>query len=317
MAHIVQDKFDTATPQTARVAAGRIAAPRNIVFAALIATPVVALLGPVRDLLALCSQNQEYSYILLVPVFVLGLFWVERRKIFKRVEYAVRPGGLIAVAGAALATASWMLSAPLSVDVRLFLTMLAVVAMWAGAFVLCYGTEAAHAGLFPLSLTLLLVPLPHAVIAMPLRVVQYGSAEVTGFLFTIVGAPVFREGLTYSLSRLTFVVAAECSGIHSTIGLFIASLLAGYFYAPSYWSRVILVLVVLPIVCFTNGLRMFILAMLANYVNPAWFHSNLHERGGILFFLLGLILLGLLTRQLSRRAVKAQVTAADSAAFSI
>jgi exosortase/archaeosortase family protein len=74
------------------------------------------------------------------------------------------------------------------------------------------------------------------------------------------------------------------------------------------WKRLVLVLVVLPIVCCTNGLRMFVLAMLANYVDPAFFYGNLHHHGGIFFFALALLLLALVTRELGGRlAVRARI----------
>jgi exosortase len=194
-----------------------IAVPRTIVFALLITASVIVFLAPLQQLLSLSNNNADYSYIPLIPVIVLGLLWLERREVFKRIHYSWRAGGLITIAGIAVARMSAGLSSQLGVDDRLFVAMLGLVTIWIGSFAFSFGTDAARAGLFALLFGLLLVPPPHAIIAKPLEIVQYGSAGVTGFLFSITGAPVFRDGLTFSLPHLTFVVTTECSGIHSTL----------------------------------------------------------------------------------------------------
>jgi exosortase/archaeosortase family protein len=40
-----------------------------------------------------------------------------------------------------------------------------------------------------------------------------------------------------------------------------------------------------------NGIRIATLTLLANYVNPDFLYGNLHHRGGVVFFVIGLILL--------------------------
>jgi exosortase len=282
----------------ARVRALRISVPRNVLFVFLVAVSVFAFLMPLRNLLHLCLASEEYSYIVLIPVIVLGLFFVDREKIFQHADYSPGTGVLVILAGVVTAGTGTFLTAELGRGIPLALEILGFVTICIGGFVMCYGTGASRAGVFALLSSLLLVPLPHAVIARPIEVVQYGSAEVSSFLFTITGVPVLREGLTFSLPRLRIVVATQCSGIHSMLALFIASLLAGHLYLRSSWKPVVLVLVVLPIVCFTNGLRIFVLSVLAAYLDMSFLTGNLHRRGGVLFFMLALMLLVVVTKML-------------------
>lgn len=302
MLNTIHHEIETALPaRAARVNVRPVATPRNSLFMLLIAASALLFLTPLRHLLALCMSSEQYSYIPLIPAMAVGLLYLERERIFERVRYSRRAGIMLIALGALAEMAGAVLSARVEIDILLTIEIVGLVTIWIGSFVLCFGTGAARAGAFALHFSLLLVPLPHAVIVKPLEFVQHGSAEITGFLFAITGAPVFREGLTFSLPRLRFIVAAECSGIHSTIALFIASLLAGHFYLSSSWKRVVLVLIVLPIVCFTNGLRMFVLAMLANYVDMAFFTGNLHHRGGVIFFALALVMLGVTVKLLGGR----------------
>jgi exosortase len=276
-------------------------AARNTLFALLMAASAVAFWSPLRNLVTLCMGSEEYSYILLIPVMVLGLFYLEQRIIFKHLHYSVGAGTLVIVAGLSVAGAGAVLSSQFSANSRLSLEMLGLVIIWIGSFVLCYGMGAARAGLFALLFSLLLVPLPEIMMAKPIELIQHASADVTGLLFLLGGVPVFRDGLTFSLPRLSFVVATECSGIHSSIALFIASILVGHFYFKPGWKRPLLVLLVFPIISFTNGFRMFALATLAVYVDMSFFHGNLHHRGGSLFFALALVILAGVTKLLRGR----------------
>lgn len=279
----------------------RPVAARNTLFALLIATWALAFWSPLRNVVTLCMGSEEYSYILLIPVMVLGLFYVEQRTVFQHLHYSLGAGTLAILGGLSVAGAGAVLSSQFSADTRLSLEILGLVIIWIGSFILCYGTGASRAGLFALLFSLLLVPLPETVMAKPIALIQHSSADVTGLLFTLTGVPAFREGLTFSLPRLSFVVATECSGIHSSIALFIASILVGHFYFKPGWKRPLLVLLVFPIISFTNGLRMFILATLAIYVDMSFFHGNLHHRGGSLFFALALVILAVVTRLLRGR----------------
>jgi exosortase/archaeosortase family protein len=67
---------------------------------------------------------------------------------------------------------------------------------------------------------------------------------------------------------------------------------AGYMFLNSSRRRVLLVLAVIPITIFKNGLRIAVLALLGAYVDMAWLtNSWLHRQGGKPFLLLGLVLM--------------------------
>lgn len=285
-------------PETARSHLRGLLTPRNALMSVLVVVAALVFAGPLRRLAALSMSSDEYSYLALIPVIVLGLFYIKRNAVFRNLRYAVGIGTLVILAGAALAGAAMLTTARLTPDVTLSLKILSLAIIWIGCFALCYGTDASRAGLCPLLFSLLLTPLPQSIMTYPIEAIQRSSADVTALLFTLFGIPAFREGMTFSLPRLNFVVARECSGIHSSTALFIASILLGHFWCRSAWKQGLLVLVVYPIISFTNGLRMFVLAVLAVYVNPAFFHGSLHRKGGILFFALGLLILMMLGKLL-------------------
>jgi exosortase len=273
---------------------------RNVLFA-LICTLFLAFYGlALKNLVALALNVDEYSHTILIPFIILGLIILERRRIFAKVSYSPRLGAAIIV-GAALIGALFGSSVPgAGQDSAFRLEIISLVLGWIGAFLLSYGQLASRAAAFPLAFLFLTVPPPASLINKVIFAVQNGSAEIASFAFMLSGVPVLRDGDFFRLPHVTIEVARECSGIHSTMTLVILGVLAGYLCLRSNLKRTALVLSAIPIVCLTNGLRIAVLTLLAEYVNVSFLSGSLHRRGGIFFFLLGLGLLMICLQLLSK-----------------
>jgi exosortase len=120
---------------------------------------------------------------------------------------------------------------------------------------------------------------------------QHGSAEVVSVLFNVTSTPVFRNDIIFMLPGLTIEVAPECSGIRSTLGTVIVTLLAAQLFLKSNWSKLFLLLVVVPISIFKNGMRITALSLLAIHWDMGFITGRLHNDGGIVFMMIGLGLL--------------------------
>jgi len=88
---------------------------------------------------------------------------------------------------------------------------------------------------------------------------------------------------------MSIEVAKQCSGIRSSLALIITSLIAGEIFLKTRWKRLVLVLFVIPITLFKNGLRITALSLLGTYVDQRILGSELHRSGGIPFFALSLL----------------------------
>jgi exosortase/archaeosortase family protein len=99
---------------------------------------------------------------------------------------------------------------------------------------------------------------------------------------------------------LTIEIADECSGIRSSLGLLLTSLVAGHVELKRSWTRVILALAVFPIALLKNAVRIVMLTLLSMHVDPSFLTGRLHHEGGALFFLLGLGMMVLLFLLLQR-----------------
>jgi exosortase len=120
---------------------------------------------------------------------------------------------------------------------------------------------------------------------------QKGSADVSYLLFKISGIPVFRQGFRFSLPSVEIEIAEQCSGIRSSLAMVVTTILAGHMFLRSWWSKGLLVLFTIPVVIFKNSVRIVVISALGVYVNRAFLYGDLHRRGGLLFALLGLLIL--------------------------
>lgn len=98
-----------------------------------------------------------------------------------------------------------------------------------------------------------------------------------------------RQGQMFMLPGLTIEVAQECSGIRSSIVLFITAVLAANMILHSGWRRITLVLAVIPLGILRNGMRIYLISVLTVHVDPGIIDSALHHRGGPIFFGMSLV----------------------------
>jgi exosortase len=249
-------------------------------------------------LFVLAYANPEHTHTLLVIPIVLAFLFLEQ------VSWKVSaPAGQSASAGFAIAAiALWFLAqrAPTADGLDLTLRVAALVfAAW--AIVWCfYGASFFRAALFPMLFLLLLLPLPDEAIAKLTYALQAGSTFATYWLFKIFHVPVTRSGFMLSLPTFDIEVAKECSGIRSTVFLFLTALVLGQWYLRTGWRKWVLALAVFPIGIFRNGVRIFVISTLATYLDESWIEGSFHHQGGIVFFALGLALIGLLLWYLRR-----------------
>lgn len=173
--------------------------------------------------------------------------------------------------------------------------------MLLGIFLSLFGAKSFRRALFPLLFLFLMIPIPEHLLQPTVALLQKGSAEMSAILFKLTGTPFLREGTVFALPGTNIDIAPQCSGIRSSIALFITCLLAGHLMLETGWKKLLFLLASIPMAMFKNAVRIVCLSLLAIHVDMSWLtNSRLHSEGGILFFLLGLILLFPLLWLLSR-----------------
>jgi exosortase len=266
--------------------------PKDLfVFLLAVAASLIIAIGPGRHLLSFAYHTGDQSYILLVPVLAAMLVYRDQDSIFRKVSSGISTPTVVAfVIGLALIGSAYGLTA--GSEWQMVAAGLGLVACWVGAFILCFGPRSARAATFPLAMLLWVVPIPTPIVESFRYFLQVGSADLVNVLFGLTGIPVLREGLfIFHLPTQSIEVAKECSGIRSSLCLILLTLVIAHESLRGNFRRFWLLLSTVPIVILKNGVRIVTLTLGAIYINPSFLTGSLHHDGGIVFFLIGLLML--------------------------
>ena len=245
---------------------------------------------PLKELVRLFLNSELYSYFPIIPVVSLFLLFKRRKDIFSDAGYAFQAGVPVAAAGMFLYWIGHGRIWNLNPNDHLTLMMFSLLICLIGGFIASYGINAFRKAMFPLLFLVFIVPPPTIIIEPLIHVLLVGSAELSYKVFQILGVPVFRHEFIFELPGIAVEVARQCSGINSTMALFITSIIAGYLFLETGWRRVALVLAVFPIAVFKNSLRIVTISLLAAYVDPIFIQNHwIHSAGGKPFFVLAML----------------------------
>jgi exosortase C (VPDSG-CTERM-specific) len=238
-------------------------------------------------------KSELYSYILLVPLISAYLAWITRSGIYPA-GVPLHPAWAAAlwIAGLALlalAAQQYFAAGPPAPIDYLAPAMYSFALLLAGFACYFLGRQTLRVFAFPLAFLVFLGPLPTVLENGLETLLQHASSAVAQFIFEIAGMPVYRVGTYFQLPGFNMQVAPECSGIHSTLALFLTSLVAGQLFLHSAWKRCALASIVLPLALLRNGFRVFVIGELCVKVGPHMIDSWIHHRGGPFFFALSLI----------------------------
>ena len=263
---------------------------RHLGFLVFLLASALVFWMPLRRLISFSLTYDYGSHIIFIIPVSAYLIYVKRDEIFPKAQPSRLLGSVLALAGAVL---SWVAEkgSP-SLEGNYFsLLIFAIVIIWISGFLFFYGASAFRIASFPLLFLVLLVPIPEFLIEKIIFLLQGGSAAVAYWLLRLLQVPVFKQGFILQLPTLNIEVAKECSGIRSSLGLLITTLLIGEFALRSGWRRLLLTLSTVPILILKNGVRITAICLLSIYVDRGFLHGWLHTSGGILFYLLGLAIL--------------------------
>ena len=263
---------------------------RWLLFSVWIVVSSVLFAKPLIALVRLSLTNDNASHLILIPFLTAGLLFIERRTIFNNLSFDPG-GGIFLFLSVIIAISVRWAGDKLIPDLRLSSNVVAVILLWIAGFAFSFGKAAVKSAHFSLLFLFLTVPLPNFLLERVISLLQSGSAEIADVLFNLTGVPVLREGLVFHLPGVNIEVARECSGIRSTMALFILALPVVHYGLHSLWKKLFFLTCAFFMMVLKNGIRIVTLSLLAVYVDPNFLFGTLHRDGGIVFFLLGLLLL--------------------------
>lgn len=166
--------------------------------------------------------------------------------------------------------------------------------------------------LFPLCLLFAAVPIGDFMVPT----LMDWTADIATFLLELTGIPAWREGALISLPHGIFHVAEVCSGISFVLASLTLSLVYSYLFFVSIRKRALFVTLTLVAYVLLNGLRAFLVIIVANASELRWFTGYDHIYfGQFLFFCLAITLF-FLGRRWSDSAHESNKNLKSSSAYS-
>jgi len=275
---------------------------RHACFAFWLLASCLVYRAPLSNLIHYAIAMQDIaSQILLVFPISASVIYLQRREVFASVHSSAL-AGLALFLGAMVA--AWLAHKG---EVNLSWNIMALLLLWISGFTAFYGTDAVRHARFALCFLVLLIPLPTPLVEKTIVFLQTGSAFIAAWLFAIVHVPVFREGLVFHIPTLDLEIARECSGIRSSMVLLVTALVLSHFALRSFLAKSLFVFSVIPLVILKNRVRIVTISLLTIYVNRGFLHGWLHKSGGIVFYLLALVILATILKLLKTTDVRKNV----------
>jgi len=232
--------------------------------------------------------DPDYSHGFLVPVLSAFLIW-QRRDPLRLIPRQPSPWGMVIVAGSMGLLFLGSLGAELS------MARLSMLGTICGLIVYFAGSKFLRAMAFPLAFLLFAIPIPVVVynsIVFPLQFIA--SRFAVRSLEIINLFPVMREGNVLVLPQMRLEVVEACSGIRSLMSLLALAAGYGYLVERSIPVRCFMIIAMVPLAIISNGTRVMITAIMANYIGPKAAEGFMHEFSGWVIFVVATVLFLLL-----------------------
>ncbi len=264
--HSIGERFGGAVPALATAAA----------FALLFWSPMRTL---VRD----WWNDPEASHGLLLAPLALYLVWKSGIRAHARPQHAL---GLVILACAILLR--WVSGLAAELFTMRFSMLLALTAL----IVFAWGIRQVLRWWLPVGLVALSVPLPAVVIGSLAFPLQLRASRLGAALLEMRHVPVRLSGNVIQLPGQTLFVTEACSGLHSLTALLALGLLIGGIWLRTPLTRVLLLLLALPVGVLLNGIRVFLTGFFVYFVDPRLGQGVLHLTEGWVVFVFAFLILG-------------------------
>lgn len=267
---------------------------RFTLFSAGVGILSLIFLTPLGHLVDHSLSSDLYSHILLIPIVSIYLAWDTNRlnpipDSLPNYKLAILPLALALVSLYAFFQTSADPLQEAQIENYLAYSIFAYASLVISLAFFVFGRKTIQAQLFPILFLLLLTPFPAPVREAIQAFFQYTSAEVSYWFIKIAGIPIQREGLVFYMPTINMEVAPQCSGLRSSLVLFIVSLLAAFLFLKTPWKRALFVSLFVPIGILRNGIRILVLAWQCFHIDPQMIDGWFHKHGGQPLFAVTLI----------------------------
>jgi exosortase A len=217
---------------------------------------VTLLWGTFTDMWRVWGASGTFVHGYAIFPIALFLLW-QRRERWLDLPLEPNLSGVLLVAAAA---AVWLSGALLHLNVVM---QFAAVAVLVACVIGIAGVAVFRAAAFPLLFMFFAVPAGEALVPWLMDF----TARFTVGALQAVGIPVYAEGRLFSIPTGNFSVEKACSGIRYLIASIVLGTLFAQLYYRTLWRRLLFVALCVVVPVLANGLRAFLIVILAHLSN--------------------------------------------------
>lgn len=257
--------------------------PRTMPTIAVLVAIALLYWPTLRSLVATWASSGTYNHCFLIPLISLWLGWLVRNEV---ASAPIRPSWF-AAAALAVTSALWLVARHAGVQIGEHLALVAAIPLTVWAV---NGRAVARVLLFPLAYLFFMVPFGDALIPYLMRL----TADVTVGLLRLTGVATYREGMLFMVPSGVFEVAKACSGLRYLIASAALGTLYAHLVYRSRKKQALFVIVSLLVPLIANGLRAYMIVLIASLSDMRLAVGIDHFIYGWLFFglVLGLMFVG-------------------------
>ena len=270
----------------------------------LLSASVVIMYAPVLSSMARqWWDDPNYSHGLLVPIFVAYILWRERtgwRTVPLRASDYGLPIMLLALGLLILGI----------LGAELFTARVSLIILISGIIVFLAGWQMLRSIAFPIGYLFFMIPLPALIYYQLTFPMQLWASRLGAYGLVTLGVHTVRQGNLLILPNATLEVVEACSGVRSLLSLVAAVVAYGYLAEPRTWKRCLLVVLAIPVVILSNGIRLVATGVLSFVYGPEVDSGPVHAVLGLAIFVvafLSILLIHSLLRHLTSQRIPAAV----------
>jgi exosortase A len=215
---------------------------------------IAAYFGTAAGIVEIWWRSGTFTHGFLVVPIVAYLIWRDRARV-AGIDPAPQP---LALALLGLIALAWLAARLLEINAA---QQFAVVALIPAAVWALLGTRVARALAFPLAYLFFVVPFGEFLVPA----LQDITAAFTVWALNVTRIPVLWEGRFFYIPSGSFEVATACSGVRYLIASIALGTLYAYLSYRALWRRVAFIAVAAVVPVVANGIRAYMIVMLAHF----------------------------------------------------
>ncbi len=230
------------------------------------------------SMVVIWERSETFAHGFMIPLISLWLIWRLRHELVT-VPLAPCWPAFVPLLGL---SAIWLIALATGVQVAHQMAAVLILPM---LVLLVLGWRLAWSLAFPLLYLVFCVPFGEELIPL----LQQITAKITVFALQLTGIPVFLSGLFIEIPTGNFEVAVACSGIRYLIASFAIGTLYAYLTYQKISRRLLFVLASLLVPILANGIRAYLIVMIAHLSDMKYATGADHLIYGWFFF--GLVMM--------------------------